>query len=633
MAVRYGLFLRITRLLLTGVLPLVVSSSWASPAALPLDGYSLQPDGSEVRLRLVGDGETLWYEHNGFPVIKNDTGVWVYAQQRANVAAKRLSTEQILQPTSLIVGTDDPVVAGLTQHLALEQSSPVVLHKAVGGGNSVASRLGAIPLLVIMGYYDNALGAANCTACATTDPKSLQQLFFAQGEGAKSVADYFEKTSNGQFKLPPVVEDHGTLDDGVVGWLRLGGAMPESSSMETSAYKSNRIAADAINLAMSHVDFTAYDVNGDGNIRSDELAIVVIVAGYEGSYGRDQHGRVLADDKNSPRIWAQSRSFVTSFSGVEVPRQTKDGRTVSINTSGDGMAYSIIGERHGNHAMTMGIAAHELGHSLFGLPDLYDISGVSNGVGGWSLMSYGSWGKTSSDSAPGETPVLMDGWSRLALGWITPIIPNSDDLIMANAAANSAGNLFKLPTVRANEYFLVENRHSSGYDLGLSYFLYVSQFSGLAVWHIDDSVGSEGLNNDNGNAAHRRVDLVAAMGDTALDSGASYGQVINLYYAGNIDSLSDGSHKGMNLYSGEPSGVTISDIALPTAALSFRITYADNGVAATAATTTTSLSTTDQANAVASPSGGGGGWTPAGLLPMALWGWWRRLNRTTLTHH
>ena len=37
------------------------------------------------------------------------------------------------------------------------------------------------------------------------------------------------------------------------------------------------------------------------------------------------------------------------------------------------------------------MCAHELGHLLFGFPDLYDPDGTSEGIGDWCLMSGGSW--------------------------------------------------------------------------------------------------------------------------------------------------------------------------------------------------------------------------------------------------
>ena len=47
----------------------------------------------------------------------------------------------------------------------------------------------------------------------------------------------------------------------------------------------------------------------------------------------------------------------------------------------------------------IGVCAHELGHLLFGFPDLYDTDNSSEGIGNWCLMAGGSWG------GGGDTPV------------------------------------------------------------------------------------------------------------------------------------------------------------------------------------------------------------------------------------
>jgi M6 family metalloprotease-like protein len=39
----------------------------------------------------------------------------------------------------------------------------------------------------------------------------------------------------------------------------------------------------------------------------------------------------------------------------------------------------------------IGVCAHELGHLLFGFPDLYDVDDSSEGIGSWCLMAAGSW--------------------------------------------------------------------------------------------------------------------------------------------------------------------------------------------------------------------------------------------------
>src|SRR5919206_489929 len=59
----------------------------------------------------------------------------------------------------------------------------------------------------------------------------------------------------------------------------------------------------------------------------------------------------------------------------------------------------------------IGVSAHELGHLLFGLPDLYDIDYTSEGVGNWCLMGGGSW------NGGGDIPAHPSAWCKLQQGW------------------------------------------------------------------------------------------------------------------------------------------------------------------------------------------------------------------------
>ena len=63
-----------------------------------------------------------------------------------------------------------------------------------------------------------------------------------------------------------------------------------------------------------------------------------------------------------------------------------------------------------------GLIAHEFGHSL-GLPDLYDESEKEEFIDGFSIMGRGDrlgWPE-------GTCPSQPEGWSKIMLGWITPI--------------------------------------------------------------------------------------------------------------------------------------------------------------------------------------------------------------------
>jgi len=580
----------------------------ASSLAAPVDAFVTQPDGALISVYQKGNAEQQWIEtSSGYTIIKKESGEWVYATRSG--ANKSLTTGSGLLTTNLIVGLDEPATHGIEKHLTPDYVAPPRhrLFKAVGGNNAINSVTGTIPMVVLLAYYDDALAAANCMSCATTHPDIIQQLFFSTVNTGQTVAHYFTEASKGALNLVPATESHGTADDGVIGWMRLGATTPEATVQSTSSFKSNRIAADAINKAMGYIDFTQFDVNNDGRVTSAELTIVVVLGGYESSFGKDATGKALASDSTSPRLWGQSRSFVSSFSGVSAPIQIKNGSTVVIDTVANGMTYSIVGERHGNHPLTMGIVAHELGHSLFSLPDLYDITAVSYGVGGWSLMGFGSWGKKNTEIYAGATPVMLDAWSRIAMGWIDPDIPENGSVTTINAAHQSNANIIKIPTANGNEYFLVENRQNVGYDQGLSYLILSNNYGGLAVWHIDDSMGTRGLNNDNADVNRKRVDLVAAVGDTLIDSASSYGQAKNLFYEGNVAEVNDSTTPSTRLYGGELSAVDISSISVSDNNMSLFVSYSTNAVISSSESSGNRAAAQNKAAVSASEANGGGG--------------------------
>ncbi|TLZ61316.1 MAG: M6 family metalloprotease domain-containing protein, partial [Methanobacteriota archaeon] len=154
-----------------------------------------------------------------------------------------------------------------------------------------------------------------------------------------------------------------------------------------------------------------------------------------------------------------------------------------------------------------GVLAHEFGHDL-GLPDLYDTDGSTLGVGVWDVMGSGSWNGNPRGTSPSE----FSAWSKMKLGWVTPIEVTAPLLSQQIRQVENNSVVYRLTVKDASsrsEYFLVENREQAGFDAALP-------GSGILVWHIDDSV----QNNDN--EAHRLVDLVEAdeaAGDSPNDAG------------------------------------------------------------------------------------------------------------------
>jgi len=526
-----------------------------------------QPDGESFILIAKGDERGTHYETAaGYTVVRDAQHRWVYA---------RISGSSSLQASPWIVGKDDPTTLPLQPHLRSTLTpNPLPLPAHIGAratGNPITPVSGTIPTLIILASYSdyatlctgcrNATAAADFAATAFTSPKSL--------------TDYFSSTSNTAVTLTAATESNNVANDGIVGWLDLGATTPGGTNSTISTANSNQIAFAAITAASANgVDFSVFDASGDGAVTSNELAIIIILAGYENAYGVDENGDTFVVNTSSIRIHGHSYGFY----GTAAPNVNG----VTVNTLSDGLTYAIFGERQGNHAATMGIMVHELGHEVFNLPDLYDVDGDSAGIGYWGMMSAGSWGNTTGED-PGATPVLPTAWTRSTHNWISATIPTAGTLaIPVNAAGGSMPDIVRINTSNPDQYFLIESRQNTGYDAGIACLLDGTlscasppTFGGLAIWHIDESVGTPGANNDNAAQIRRRVDLLAAVGDAALDSSSGdTGVADNLYYNGNVTQISPATSPSTNLYGGNASGVTINNISA--AAATMTLDYLQN---------------------------------------------------------
>ncbi len=139
--------------------------------------------------------------------------------------------------------------------------------------------------------------------------------------------------------------------------------------------------------------------------------------------------------------------------------------------------------------MSIGVVAHETGHA-FGLPDLYDVGGPTQGIGEWGTMGSGLYTKPAS-------PATFDAWSLNELGWVT-IDTLSSGRTITTGARQRSDTVFLARTKLASELVLIENRQSVLGDTAFfDQSLPITNLSGgpcasrcrktpgLLLWHID----------------------------------------------------------------------------------------------------------------------------------------------------
>lgn len=154
-----------------------------------------------------------------------------------------------------------------------------------------------------------------------------------------------------------------------------------------------------------------------------------------------------------------------------------------------------------------GVFAHEFGHVL-GLPDQYDYGYDSEGTGMFTLMASGSYGRDVNTKNKllnryfnGFTPVHMDAWSKIYLGFAKPILisPEAGKQTITLRSSAQSPDIYKIvvPGSAGKEYFLLENRQQVGYDRGLAFTVDGANLHGLVIYHIDENVLTRNFNRPN----------------------------------------------------------------------------------------------------------------------------------------
>ena len=170
--------------------------------------------------------------------------------------------------------------------------------------------------------------------------------------------------------------------------------------------------------------------------------------------------------------------------------------------------------------MPIGTVAHETGHG-FGLPDLYDTDGTTEGVGQWDLISSGSF-------ITGFSPARFSAWSLNELGWIT-LAPATTTGTYTFDAAPLSDTAFYVRVQGANprgEYYLLENRQRQQADTALIRVHCARAGSppgctgGLLIWHVDSAKLAQSFSNNVNTGPIHGVAVVQADGFGNLDAAA-----------------------------------------------------------------------------------------------------------------
>lgn len=284
-------------------------------------------------------------------------------------------------------------------------------------------------------------------------PSDFDNLFNKEGyndDGAfGSVRDYYKKVSYNQLDLQCDVYGPYTM---LHNMSYYGGNVGRARN-DRNPYAMFEEMLDKVSKTVNLAD---YDSNGDGYV--DNIHII-----YAG------HGEEAGGSPNA--IWAHEMSFSPiSVSGVKIDR------------------YSCSPELRGNmgNGITrIGAPCHEIGHAL-GANDYYDVDyqngGYYEGTGDWDIMASGSW------NDGGARPADFNPYVKYHdFGWIQPVELDADSIISV-IPSEAGGTVFKLNTPVPNDYFLLENRNSSGVTGA-------EPSQGLLVFHIGPNIEKKSTTN------------------------------------------------------------------------------------------------------------------------------------------
>ena len=328
-------------------------------------------------------------------------------------------------------------------------------YRAIHAGHSIAVAQAVegqperIPVKYTGGNYEQPLivvRVAFADQDFTYSDAEIANRMFGTGN---SVADYYLENSYQKFSIVAASETSATRNDGIVR-VRLDTDHPNfGSSYGSSSADLARLAFDAL---ADSVNLQAYDTNGDAWLDPTELGVVVLVAGFEQAYA--------SAASSYPNVWAHR----AAISAEEV-----EGVWISD--------YAMFGEKHESHLATVGLMAHELGHLLLDLPDLYDSVGVASGLGQWGLMSTGIW--NAGGGKAGEKPAHLVSWSKEKAGFTDPQEVEEGSVYLISGSADESAMTIDLDPYRHGKRILIEQRSQSGYDSGLPE-------SGLLITRVDD---------------------------------------------------------------------------------------------------------------------------------------------------
>ncbi len=458
----------------------------------------VQPNGPDLRVHIWGDEFQHGYETtDGYSVeYSQRDDEWKYAERASDGELK--PSERTARPDG---GPAEAFHLRPTEAAVEAERADQNAQGGPGSGGSPAAGAAAwagadTDILFLMVEFTD-------TGCSFTPGQMSTNMFGGGATGPGDLDDYFEEISYGKFEVVGNVV--GTQD--ATDCIALANNRSFYNTDAAGTADDNRddaLVREAVTAADAYVDFKDYDNDNDGRV--DALGIIYAGGGPHDGCATDSS----PSGGDGDQLWPHSGGVNTGGA------LTADGKTIQPFIINSELTYAIATPPPGtacNQQQTIGLFAHELGHSL-GLPDLYDTDVGNGGVHVWSTMAS----QYVSTTNLADTPPHYDPWSKAFQGWITTTLHQPGDRFTEPISqVTDAGEVHQFrdnpagsEIGGAGEYFLVENRQQVKFDQGLP-------GCGLLVWHIDEAK-SDNTQGGHTAAAHRLVDIDEADGLAELDN-------------------------------------------------------------------------------------------------------------------
>ena len=296
---------------------------------------------------------------------------------------------------------------------------------------------------------------------ADSDISQHYDVYFGEGY---SLSNYYEELTMGAFRFVPiefdVVPEGSPYTNGVI---EVVVNRPHPSAKGGSA-EAQACIGEVFEATDPYIDYSKYDLNGNGKIDATELGVVILNPGQDASNGTTDMGG--------------KQKFQVHGTSQGLPAWCDDMSFSKVSNFGEYGAGGAI--------MQCGTPAHELAHNL-GAEDLYDTNRNGHGggsVAGWPRAYNFSLECNGNHLSSGKRPAYLDPYHRIYLGWADYEVVE-DGVYTLHSTMTDKYKILRVNTPDPGEYYLIEIRLKEGFESNLTSG---SAKGGIMIWHIDQDL-------------------------------------------------------------------------------------------------------------------------------------------------